>query len=152
MSKETFITSITEGYTFKGESIDLGVAKYEDAPMTGTFVKAPLRTFNRHGLIAGATGTGKTKTLQMLAENLAGKGVSVLMMDIKGDLSGVAMPGSANPKVEERQKMIGLPIQFKGNTTEFLTISKQAGTRMRATVSEFGPVLFSKILDFNDTQ
>ncbi|MBP7478493.1 MAG: DUF853 family protein [Chitinophagales bacterium] len=152
MSKETFITSITEGYTFKGESIDLGVAKYDDVAMTGTFVKAPLRTFNRHGLIAGATGTGKTKTLQMLAENLAGKGVSVLMMDIKGDLSGVAMPGTANPKVEERQKLIGLPIQFKGNTTEFLTISKQAGTKMRATVSEFGPVLFSKILDLNDTQ
>lgn len=152
MSKEKFISTIQEGYTFKGDAIDLGVAILDNEPLTGTIVKAPLKTFNRHGLIAGATGTGKTKSLQALAENLSHKGVSVLLMDIKGDLSGISKPGTANPKVEERMKLIGLPVNYQGNTTEFLTLSKQRGTRLRATVSEFGPVLFSKILDLNDTQ
>lgn len=152
MSKEKFIQTIQEGYNFSGEAIDLGVAIFDNEPLTGTIVKAPLKTFNRHGLIAGATGTGKTKSLQALAENLAQKGVSVLLMDIKGDLSGIAKPGSTNPKLEERMHLIGLPIKYKGNTTEFLTLSKQQGTRLRATVSEFGPVLFSKILELNETQ
>ena len=152
MTQEKFINQIQTGYTFSGESIDIGVALFDGVPLTGTMVKAPLKTFNRHGLIAGATGTGKTKSLQVIAESLSKKGVSVLLMDIKGDLSGIAKAGSANPKVDERMQKIGLPVNYKGNPTEFLTLSKQSGARLRATVSEFGPVLFSKILGLNDTQ
>jgi DNA helicase HerA-like ATPase len=118
----------------------------------GTQVKAPLKTFNRHGLIAGATGTGKTKTLQVISEQLSQQGVSVLLMDIKGDLSGIAMPGTSNPKIEERHQKIGTPWQAHGNPVEFLSLSGESGARLRATVSEFGPVLFSKILGLNDTQ
>ncbi len=151
--KNTFIKSIEEGYTFKGDSVVLGAAMLNGEVITHTLVKAPLKTFNRHGLIAGATGTGKTKTMQSIAEALAQKGVSCLLMDVKGDLSGLAMPAtSPNAKIEERYTKIGLswkPIQFP---VEFLTLSNEKGVRLRATVSEFGPVLFSKILDLNDTQ
>lgn len=117
-----------------------------------TFINLPLKTLNRHGLIAGATGTGKTKTLQVLAENLSEKGVPVLLMDVKGDLSGLAQAGEKNPKIEERQQKIGLPYTPKGFPVELLTLSDQKGVRLRATVSEFGPVLFSRILDVTDTQ
>lgn len=149
---EKFIDTITTGYTFKGESIVLGTAMLNGEAVPGTLVKAPLKTFNRHGLIAGATGTGKTKTLQVIAEQLSQKGVSVLLMDIKGDLSGIAMPGIIHSKIEERHQKIGIPWQAHGNPVEFLSLSNESGARLRATVSEFGPVLFSKILGLNDTQ
>lgn len=150
--KENFIETITRGYTFKGEAICLGAASLEGEVLKEVQVKAPLKTFNRHGLIAGATGTGKTKTLQGLAEALSQKGVSSLLMDIKGDLSGLAKPGTLNPKIEERHNHIGIPwtpVQFP---VELLTISSEKGVRLRATVSEFGPVLFSRVLGLNDTQ
>jgi len=121
-------------------------------PLTNRLVKVPLRTLNRHGLIAGATGTGKTKTLQILAEQLSAVGVPSLLMDIKGDLSGIAVPSDGHPKIEERHEQIGFPFQADGSPVEFLTLSDEKGLRLRATVSEFGPVLFSKILDLNDTQ
>lgn len=107
---------------------------------------------NRHGLIAGATGTGKTKTLQLLAEQLSHSGVSSFLLDIKGDLSGIAMQGSSNSKIEERHNLLMLPWEAKDNYVELLTISAQKGLKLRATVSEFGPVLLSKILGLNDTQ
>lgn len=151
-STEKFIETITTGYTFKGNSIVLGAAMLNGEAVPGTQVKAPLKTFNRHGLIAGATGTGKTKTLQVISEQLSQKGVSVLLMDIKGDLSGIAMPGTTNPKIEERHQKTGTPWQAHGNPVEFLSLSGESGARLRATVSEFGPVLFSKILGLNDTQ
>jgi DNA helicase HerA-like ATPase len=150
--KNQFTDYINNGYTFKGDSIILGVAMLESEAQTGVLIKAPLKTFNRHGLIAGATGTGKTKTMQAIAESLSQKGVSCLLMDIKGDLSGLAMPASPNPKIDERYKLIGLdwkPLQYP---VEFLSLSNEKGVRLRATVSEFGPVLFSKILELNDTQ
>jgi DNA helicase HerA-like ATPase len=115
-------------------------------------IKTPLRTMNRHGLIAGATGTGKTKTLQALSEQLAANGVPCLLMDIKGDLSGIAMPGQANAKITERAGHIGISWQPMGNTVEFLSLSDEKGARLRSTVIEFGPVLFSRILGLNDTQ
>jgi DNA helicase HerA-like ATPase len=149
---EKFTETITTGYTFKGNSIVLGAAMLNGEAIPGTQVKAPLKTFNRHGLIAGATGTGKTKTLQVISEQLSQQGVSVLLMDIKGDLSGIAMPGTSNPKIEERHQKIGTPWQAHGNPVEFLSLSGESGARLRATVSEFGPVLFSKILGLNDTQ
>ena len=95
-TKEAFIQTIKNGYTFSGESIVLGGALYNREVMPDTQVKVPLKTLNRHGLIAGATGTGKTKTLQSIAEALSEKGVPVLLMDIKGDLSGVAAEGNPN--------------------------------------------------------
>lgn len=118
----------------------------------GLQVKVPLKTMNRHGLIAGATGTGKTKSLQAIAEQLAANGVPSLLMDIKGDLSGISMPGTDNPKITERAGKIGITWHANGNSVEFLTLSGEKGARLRATVSEFGPVLFSRILGLNDTQ
>ncbi len=152
MKSSDFLKVINEGYLFKGDSIDLGGAIFEGQCVPGAMIKVPLKTFNRHGLIAGATGSGKTKTLQILAEQLSQKSVSVLLMDIKGDLSGIAMPGSSNPKIEERHQKIGLPYAPSGNAVELLTLSGEKGIRLRATVTEFGPVLFSKILSLNDTQ
>lgn len=147
-----FLEEIGNAYTFKGESIILGAPKYNQEVLTDTFIRIPLKTLNRHGLIAGATGTGKTKTLQIIIEQLSGKGVPSLVMDIKGDLSGVAVPGDSNPKIEERNNAIGIPFAASGSPVEFLTLSNDSGARLRATVVEFGPVLFSKILDLNDTQ
>lgn len=147
-----FKQHIEAGYTFKSASIILGTAILEEVPLEHTHIKVPLRSLSRHGLIAGATGTGKTKTIQGLAESLSDKGVSVLLMDVKGDLSGLAAPGVSNPKVEDRHQKIGIPYQPKAFPVELLSISNEKGVRMRATVSEFGPVLFSKILELNDTQ
>lgn len=150
--KENFIKLVNDNYTFKGESILLGGAILKNENLPGVFVKLPLKTMNRHGLIAGATGTGKTKTLQLIAEGLSSKSVPILMMDIKSDLSGIAKPGETNDKIIERHTKIGTPHTVAGFPVEFLTISNEKGSRLRATVSEFGPVLFSKMLELNDTQ
>ncbi len=151
-NKEEFVKKVQAGYTFKGESILLGASMLNNELLTDAMVSIPLKTLNRHGLIAGATGTGKTKTLQVLAENLSLLSIPVLMMDIKGDISGLAAAGTENPKIKERQDKIGLPWTPNGYPVELLTISKQDGLRMRATVSEFGPVLMGKILELNDVQ
>jgi len=150
--KDKFTGHINEGYASKGESIVLGCAILDGEAIAGTQVKIPLKTMNRHGLIAGATGTGKTKTLQIISEQLSEKGVPVLLMDVKGDLSGIAMAGVEKPFITERHSKIGIPFSAKGFPVELLTLSQQDGVRMRATVSEFGPVLLSRILDLNDTQ
>ena len=149
---DSFVKSITDGNTFKGDFITLGSAILDGQTITNTFVKIPLKTMNRHGLIAGATGTGKTKTLQVLAENLSGKGIPVLLMDIKGDLSGLAQPSPGHPKIDERHAKIGLPFDPKAFPVEIMSLSEQNGIRLRATVSEFGPVLLSRILDLSDAQ
>lgn len=151
-SKEEFVQHISEGYAFKGDFLSLGAALLDGEVCADAKVNIPLKTLNRHGLIAGATGTGKTVTLQVIAENMASKGIPVVMMDLKGDLSGIAMPGTTNPKIEERHSAIGIPFHAEGCSVELLSLSKEKGVRLRATVSEFGPVLFSKILDINDTQ
>jgi uncharacterized protein len=150
--KEVFTAQINEGYTCKGDSILLGAAILDGAPVSGTQVKIPLKTMNRHGLIAGATGTGKTKTLQVLSEQLSERGVPVLLMDVKGDLSGIAVSGEAKPFILDRHAKINIPFSVKGYPVELLSLSQQEGVRLRATVSEFGPVLLSRILDLNDTQ
>jgi DNA helicase HerA-like ATPase len=149
---EKFIESINIGYSFTGESIILGAAMYDGECSPNAQIKVPLKTFNRHGLIAGATGSGKTKTLQKIAEALSEKGVPTLMMDIKGDLSGIAAAGTANDKINQRHVKIGLPWKPLAYPTELLSISNEPGAKLRATVIEFGPVLFSKILELNDTQ
>lgn len=150
--KEKFSAHINEGYACKGDAIILGGAMLDGEALNNALIKVPLKTMNRHGLIAGATGTGKTKSLQVIAEQLSQKGVPVLLMDVKGDLSGIAMPGSEKPFITERHGKIGLPYSTRGCPVELMTISKQDGVRLRATVSEFGPVLLSRILDLNDTQ
>lgn len=150
--KEIFLNYINEGNTTKGDFIPVGAAMLDGETITGAHVKVPLKTLNRHGLIAGATGTGKTKSLQVLAENLSDKGIPVLLMDIKGDLSGLAEPSPGHPKIDERMEKIGLPFKSKNFPVEVLTLSEQDGVRLRATVSEFGPVLLSRILDLTETQ
>jgi len=151
-NSETFIKEISEGNSFKGDYITLGSAMLDGKTITNTFVNIPLKTMNRHGLIAGATGTGKTKTLQVLAENLSEKGIPVLLMDIKGDLSGLAQPSPGHAKIDERHAAIGLPFNPKAFPVEVMTISEQEGVRLRSTISEFGPVLISRILDVTETQ
>ncbi|MCK5678709.1 MAG: DUF853 family protein, partial [Flavobacteriaceae bacterium] len=151
-NRDDFIEIINKGYTTKGDYITLGAAMLGEETITNAFVKIPLKTINRHGLIAGATGTGKTKTLQVFAENLSENGVPVLLMDVKGDLSGLAKASPGHPKIDERHDKIGLPFTAKDFPVEILTISEQNGTRLRATVSEFGPTLLSRILDLSDTQ
>lgn len=151
-TKEELVSIMSEAYKVSGTSIILGAPKFQDEVVQGVQIKAPLRTFNRHGLIAGATGTGKTKTLQNLAEQLSINGVPSLLMDIKGDLSGISQAGTANPKIAERHAAIGVEWKPEAMPVEFLSISKEKGVRMRATISEFGPVLLSKILELNDVQ
>lgn len=150
--KEAFFNQINEGYQTKGDYIVLGSGMLDGETIKDAFIKVPLKTLNRHGLIAGATGTGKTKTLQVMAENLSEKGIPSLLMDIKGDLSGLAQPSAGHPKIDERHAAIGLPFEAKKFPVEVLTISEQDGVRLRATVSEFGPVLLSRILGLSEAQ
>lgn len=150
--KEAFLEYINDNYQFKGDSITFGAAMLGEETVTNALVKIPLKTLNRHGLIAGATGTGKTKTLQGFAESLSLNGIPVLLMDIKGDLSGLAKPSLGHPKIDERHTAIGVPYNAQAFPVEILTLSNQDGVRLRATVSEFGPVLLSRILDINETQ
>ena len=149
---EEFFEHINNGYACKGDYITLGAGMVDDQTVTNALVKIPLKTMNRHGLIAGATGTGKTKTLQVLAENLSAQGVPVLLMDMKGDLSGIAQPSPGHPKIDERHEKIGIPFEAKKFPVEILSLSEQDGVRLRATVSEFGPVLLSRILNVSETQ
>lgn len=150
--EENFIKQINEGYLSQGESITLGGAILDGEVLPNTFVKIPLKTLNRHGLIAGATGTGKTKTIQVLSEQLSSYGIPVLMMDIKGDFSGVAKEGEEKDFIKERHTKLNIPYSVSSFPVELLSLSQQDGVRLRSTVSEFGPVLFSRILDLNDTQ
>jgi len=151
-AREEFYDHIEKGYTTKGDFITMGAAMLEGETITNALVKIPLKTLNRHGLIAGATGTGKTKTLQVLAENLSEKGIPVLLMDLKGDLSGLAQPSLGHPKIDERHEKIGIPFSPQKFPVEILSLSEQEGVKLRATVSEFGPVLLSRILDLSETQ
>lgn len=150
--KAKFLQTVKDGYSFKGASFRIGSAMLDGEVVSGADISIPLKMMNRHGLIAGATGTGKTKTLQMLAEGLSDASVPVLLMDIKGDLSGIAAEGSVNDKIKERYQKLNLEFKPAAYPVELLTLSNQKGTRLRATVSEFGPVLLSKILGLNDTQ
>ena len=151
-TKESFIKEIQEGYASKGESISMGAALLQNEVISEAQVKIPLKTLNRHGLIAGATGTGKTKTIQVFSEQLSSFGIPVLMMDIKGDFSGIAAEGEEKSFITERHQKINIPYTTQAFPVELLTLSDQNGVRLRATVTEFGPVLFSRILDLNDTQ
>ncbi|HSC54685.1 MAG TPA: helicase HerA-like domain-containing protein [Phnomibacter sp.] len=150
---EKFLSAVQGGYTFKGEKVKIGRAILDGTVVPGADIFLPLKTMNRHGLIAGATGTGKTKTLQVISELLSDASVPVLVMDIKGDLSGIAAAGTSNPKIEDRCKLLEITYTPTAYPGELLALGKdQPGVKLRATVSEFGPVLLSKILDLNDIQ
>ncbi|MEN9597759.1 MAG: hypothetical protein RL596_70 [Bacteroidota bacterium] len=151
-NSEAFISAVKAGYSFKGEQVKMGVGMLDGAVVTGADIMMPLKTLNRHGLIAGATGTGKTKTLQVMSECLSDNSVPVLLMDIKGDLSGIAAEGSINDKLKDRYSKLGLEYKPVAYPVELMTLNNSKGVKLRATVSEFGPVLLSKILGLNDTQ
>lgn len=147
-----FLDAVKAGYQFKGEHAKIGAGMFNGEVVAGADVFIPLKTLNRHGLIAGATGTGKTKTLQVISEILSNNSVPVLLMDIKGDLSGIAAPGVLNDRLAERCQKLNISYQPTAYPTELMTLNQGKGVRLRATVTEFGPVLLSKILGLNDTQ
>ncbi len=150
--KSKFIQELSTRYAPKGDFITLGKGMLDGEVVTEVDVTIPLKTINRHGLIAGATGTGKTKTLQVFAEQLSHEGIPSLVLDIKGDFSGIAKPGAENSIIAERYAKTKLPYQPQAFPVELMTISGEKGVKLRATVTEFGPILLSKILELNDTQ
>lgn len=152
VDKTKFIDELNAKYTTKGESIVLGKGMLDGEVVKEVDVEIPLKTINRHGLIAGATGTGKTKTLQVFVEQLSKKGIPSLVLDIKGDFSGIAASGTANPIIQERYAKTEYAFEPQGFPVELMTISGEKGVKLRATVTEFGPVLLGKILKLNATQ
>ena len=150
--QEEFKAEISAKYHPAGEYIVIGKAMLDGAVLPEVDVTLPLKTLNRHGLIAGATGTGKTKTVQAFAEQLSKAGVPALLLDVKGDLSGLAAAGEENSHIAERNLKTGFPWQPQAFPVELLTLSGRQGVRLRATVTEFGPLLLSKILLLNETQ
>jgi DNA helicase HerA-like ATPase len=134
-------------------TLKLGGIMVDGALAADASVNLVLKSFNRHGLIAGATGSGKTKTIQVLCEQLSLLGVPSLVMDIKGDISGLAKPGEQTDAIVTRSQALGITYQPQGFSVEFLTLSESSsGVPLRATVNDFGPVLFSRMLDINETQ
>ncbi len=144
---------VSAGYAFEGPALELGGLMLDAGTLTGVPIRIPLGMLNRHGLVAGATGTGKTKTLQLLAEQLSAAGVPVFAADIKGDLSGLSAPGAENPKVVERAASVGQAWKAQGFPVEFFALGGQGtGIPLRVTMTAFGPTLLSKVLGLNDTQ
>lgn len=144
---------LKSGYSFDAPTLELGVALEEGEPSKDTPISIPLSMLNRHGLVAGATGTGKTVTLQVLAEQLSRAGVPVFASDIKGDLSGIGAEGVASDKLNKRLEAAGQEWSASANSCEFYTLGESGlGTPLRATVTSFGPILLSKVLELNDTQ
>lgn len=164
LSKET-LEKIVEGYSYPDQTLALGAVINEGQPVAQAQVSLPLAMLNRHGLIAGATGTGKTRTLQLLAESLSAAGVNVFLTDIKGDLTGIAQAGQANDALIERTKGIGQDWQGSAFPLEILRLgqteddgenppegSDNAAVRVRANLQDFGPLMLSKVLELNTTQ
>ncbi|HMR20242.1 MAG TPA: DUF853 family protein, partial [Sphingobacterium sp.] len=150
--KQEFIDKITASYNPKGAFIQLGSGILDGDIVTDAKVNLALKMMNRHGLIAGATGTGKTRTLQLVAEQLSDAGIPVFMLDVKGDLSGLAEPGKTNDALIERGNAVGIPFEGSSFPIELYSLSGKLGVAMRLTVEDFGPVLLSRIMDLNDTQ
>jgi uncharacterized protein len=151
--KTDIVTAVREGYAFEGPCVELGALIADGEPRPDAKVRVPLAMLNRHGLVAGATGTGKTKTLQLMAEQLSVAGVPVFAADIKGDLSGLASPGKPNEKVDQRANASGQQWRPTAYPVELLRLGDAGmGVPVRATVSSFGPTLLSKVLELNDTQ
>ncbi|HEX8866308.1 MAG TPA: helicase HerA-like domain-containing protein, partial [Lentzea sp.] len=146
-------SEIAAGYASESAAIELGAVLVDGTVESTAHVRIPLSMVNRHGLVAGATGTGKTKTLQLLAEQLSNNGVPVLMADVKGDLSGLSREGGRSDRTDARAKDTGDDWQPQSYPVEFLSIGTGGlGVPLRATVTSFGPILLSKVLGLNDTQ
>ena len=150
---DAFAKAMSEGYALDQPSLLLGGPMLDDEVYTDSHVQVALSILNRHGLICGATGTGKTKTLQVMAGELSKAGVPCFVADIKGDLTGMTIAGdAANERIRERMESLGLPYEPAGHPVEFLSLSGKRGAQVRATVSSFGPLLLGKVLDLNETQ
>jgi DNA helicase HerA-like ATPase len=147
-----FADALASGYPTDGDAVTLGAALEGATVHPEPKVRIPLAMMNRHGLIAGATGTGKTKTLQLMAEQLSAAGVPVFAADVKGDLSGLAAAGTRNDKVDSRAKDISYAWAPRAIPTEFVSLTGKLGVQLRATVSSFGPLLLAKVLSLNETQ
>jgi len=147
------VQAVAPGYAFEGAALELGGLMLDATTLTDTHIRIPLGMLNRHGLVAGATGTGKTKTLQLMAEQLSTAGVPVFAADIKGDLSGLATPGVPSDKLTERTASVGQHWTATGFPVEYYALGGQGtGIPLRVTMSAFGPTLLSKVLGLNDTQ
>jgi len=151
MSKKA-VDAAQAAFASQGPAVTLGAVVHEGRCYPGPIVTIPLGMLNRHGLIAGATGTGKTKTLQLMAEQLSAAGVAVFLADIKGDVSGIAVPGEANDRITQRATDTGFDWAPAGHPVEFLSLTGRHGAQLRATVSSFGPLLLAKVLGLNETQ
>jgi DNA helicase HerA-like ATPase len=150
---EAFAKEMKEGYGIAEPALILGSAILGEEVLDRPHVAVALSVLNRHGLVAGATGTGKTKTLQSLAGQLSDEGVPVFVADVKGDLTGLAAPGeAANPKIQERCQQLNWEFKPSAHPVQFLSLSGELGAPIRATVHSFGPLLLAKVLDLNETQ
>jgi uncharacterized protein len=152
-AKSDFGAAVAAAYTFEGPALELGRGVHEGKVVPEAAVRIPLAMVNRHGLIAGATGTGKTKTLQGLAEQLSAAGVSVFAADMKGDVSGLSVAAEADGPAAKRNAELGIDYRPESYPVEFLSLGGiGAGVPVRATVSDFGPQLLAKVLGANETQ
>ncbi|CAA9358122.1 MAG: Uncharacterized protein YjgR [uncultured Nocardioidaceae bacterium] len=150
---DPLLDGVRKGYAFDGPALELGVLVLDADRVTDVPVRVPLAMVNRHGLVAGATGTGKTKTLQLLTEQLAAAGVPVFAADIKGDLSGLAVPGEGGDRVSARAASVGQQWRATGFPVEYYALGgRGTGVPLRTTMSSFGPTLLSKVLGLNATQ
>jgi uncharacterized protein len=150
---DAIVAEVAEGYAFEGPALELGGLVLDVDRLSDARVRIPLSMLNRHGLVAGATGTGKTKTLQLLAEQLSAEGVPVFAADMKGDLSGLSTAGQEAPGVVGRAASVGQQWAATGFPVEYLTLGGQGtGVPLRATMTSFGPTLLAKVLGLNDTQ
>ncbi len=147
-----FTQLMQQNYLIDVDSLCLGGMILDNQPVADIPLDIALKTLNRHGLIAGATGTGKTKTIQMLCERLSLKGVPCLVMDMKGDLSGLSMPGEPNEKILARQESLGLDFKPQAYPVQFLSLGDAPGVKVRTTLTEFGSLLLAKMLNLNETQ
>lgn len=153
MATDEQLEKIANGYKFDGDVVRLGAAMSEGEPHPEVPVSLPMSMMNRHGLVAGATGTGKTKTLQSMAEQLSAQGVPVFLADVKGDLSGLAEAGEGNEKLEKRSQAIGQEWKGQSFPTEFYTLGGEGtGVPIRSTIQSFGPILLSRVMELNETQ
>ncbi|MFV0458703.1 MAG: helicase HerA-like domain-containing protein [Actinomycetales bacterium] len=147
------VDEVKAGYAVQGPALELGALVVDGAGVPDAGVRIPLAVLNRHGLVAGATGTGKTKTLQLMAEELSASGVPVFVADVKGDLSGLAAAGAANDKISARAGDVGQDWQPRAAPVEFLALGGQGeGVPVRATITDFGPTLLAKVLDLGEVQ
>jgi DNA helicase HerA-like ATPase len=147
------VAAVAPGYQFEGAALELGGLMLDATELSDTHIRIPLGMLNRHGLVAGATGTGKTKTLQLMAEQLSANGVPVFAADIKGDLSGMSVPGEAGEKIAARAASVGQTWTATSYPVEFYALGGQGtGIPLRVTMTAFGPLLLSKVLGLNETQ